>query len=361
MISPRPRQSTLLVESYRNVSAHWRHSSICAVIALLCAFAAVYGVISSMRSLTGVMQLQTDLGASAFVVTSTTSQSLPVSDCEAVRNVVGVRSAGARLRTTTANFISAPDTSVTLWEVSPGFIDFVFPDLSRETSVGMTFGKTIATDLGATAGAVMVYADGTSRYFTISAVSALSVERVRGSMQAVMVPVISDGVTNSCFVEAHPAYRESVEMALVSWFGPADQWDVSPLATPEQFEIDIDAAVQSQPMRLVSPLLAGITVLVSVSLWWSRRQEFALYGLLRFSAPQLVCLLTIEWGVTVLAPATAGGVAAIAATGVSGVSSALVPLGVLQVALFGIVTITTPALGFVIIRSVRAVHLLKGA
>lgn len=349
------------VESYRNVVAHWRHSAILAVVALLCGFASVHGVIGSTRSLTDVLTLQTELGANAFVVSSPTSQNLVATDCEALRNIPGVRSAGTRLRVSTTAFISAPGTPVTIWDVTPGFVAFTFPDLELGATDGASFGRTIATDLGAVQGSMVIESRMANSYFAVSGVSSLSVERVRGSMQAVLVPVATNELVNSCFVEAHPAYRDSVEMLLASWFGPTSEWVVSPLAPPEQFEIDIGKAAQNGPMQLVSPLLAGFIIFLVASLWWSRRHEFALYSLLGFGPRHLLGLLSLEWSATVFAPTVAGGIAAFAVQGIHGIAPPFIPAAITQIAMFYVAVAATPAIGFFVVQSVRAVNLLKGA
>lgn len=355
------RSTVLFVESIRNVGAHWKLSLVCAVVAFLGGFASVGTAIGSAHELTHVLERQTALGVNAYIVTSSTSDSFPASQCEALRNVGGVESAGARLSVSTVEVASAPGTPISVWEVTPGFVSFVFPDLKPTTGAGLALGNTIAAELGASARGIVTVTPGGERYMHVSGASALAVERIKGANRTVLVPMAANAMVRTCFVEAEPAYKESVGEVLVSWFGPSGNWAVAPLLPPGQFEVDVEDSVRSGPSTWMSPVLGGVTVLVAACLWWSRRQEFALYDLLGLRTRELVSLIALEWIITVFSAALCGGLVALAYHGIKAIEPAFTAVMAAQISVYFLVICAAPAIGFVVVRAVRSADLLKGA
>lgn len=335
---------------------------ICALVSLAVGFGATNAVVDGARDLTSVLQKQTELGANVYVVASPIGQNFSAAECEALRNVAGVKSAGARIGTYTATSSQAPSDPITIWEVTPGFVRIAFPDLSEESVPGgLYFGTAIAADVGVAPGSTLDIDREGGRFVVVSGESALSTERLNGSSRVALAPLISDAPASACFVEADVAYRDAVGKLLITWFGPASEWTVASLLPADRFEISVQDSLRNGSMMWIWAVLGGFAVLTASILSWSRRQEFALYGLLGLRAGHVLGLLTLEWIATMFAPAVCGGLLATIYLGPVEVDPLFGSATVVLIAAFYLVLCTAPALGFVLLRATPPVDLLKGA
>lgn len=331
------------------------------MIALLGGLTVLGGTISSYRDLTSQLKDQIAKGSHAYVVTSSAARVLSPTRCEAVRNLQGVRTAGAQVRVYSTAASSAPDSVIAVWEGTAGLGEFMFPDLDEAHTIGAAAGRDVAAATGAAPGAVLRLEGASDYSVVVSGVSSLATERIKGSSRALFIPTARPASASACFVEALPGYEDALEATLTTWFGPANEWTVASLLPPGRFEVDIAEAARAGAMKWISPGFGLVIVVISASLWWSRRQEFALYDLLGFRPRHQLLMLFVEWSVTAMVPAICGAGLAVACLGLAGIHVELRHIAAaIVVAHFATICIA-PAVGFVFVRGIRSVDLLKGA
>lgn len=355
---PRARALTVDIETYRSVAAHRVAAILIGAVSAATSYAVVLFSLLGMMSLTSIWDSQIDRGLNVFIVTSDVPGTVPAERCNELLGVVGVRSAGAVLGTRTTSFASSPSLRVTVEHVTPGYVRVAFPQAENLRTAAA--GADLAKDLGMVDVGTLREVNATHG-FSVSPVPPRPVSRFSGLENSLLLPSVARGFANECFVEAEPAYRDSVERTLSVWFKASQSWTVVPLVSADQVETDVASAVKEFPMRLIAPTLGVFVVILGLAIWWGRRQEFALYRLLGFRPGQILRMLCVEWLSLVLAPASAAALLALASSSPALIEPAFMPYGITWILMFFAALVTGPPIAIFTLFSVKPADVLKGS
>lgn len=373
------RPMGVLMETYRNVVTKWVASLMIATVAAGCAFAVVTMAAGQTADLTQTWRDQLARGANVFVVTSSTPNSVSAVRCDQLLHVEGVLSAGAVMSASTTAFASAPDDRVVVQEVTPGYVQVAFPEITRSSgaaksfaksqSSGVAVGQRAAMRTGASVGGSLTPVSaragvpGTSLAVPVPVSFVAETQALRSptSDDAVLVPVPAAGFVSECTVEADADTRRSIELLLLSWFGSDEDWTVIPLLAAGNQSVNVAQAAVSMSALYLAPIAAAFVLLLYVIITWARRQELAIYTLLGTSRQQLLWMHALEWMLIGLAPSAVGATIAIGVVGGWAQEPILVPVLLTACAgYFGILLAAPPA-AWALMLATRTVNALKGA
>jgi hypothetical protein len=317
-------------------------------------------------------------GRFVLVARSPGRDGLDAARCEALRDLPGVRSAGAVLQQTAAYPLAAPLRRFDLLTVTPGLVPVWFPDASPYSGPGLAAGDGVAAELGLVDGAVLQtnvagarsQSDASDAGVRRSRVATVLPAAVRSpeAGQMLFEVAVPAGRTSACFVEPRPASRAAVESALGGWFGVDELATVSPFLDEQLTGRQPEAELANRVSRWV--WLAGVSAAVGLVavLWYGRREEFALYRLLGLRRGALGVLLATEAALTVAVPALIGGSVALVvclssletASRSDGGVPALAPLVGADVASFVLGMVLIPVIGLGVVSWRSTFDALKG-
>ena len=303
------RRSWYIGEALRNVRSYALVSVITFVVAALSGYLTVAVTASQVGEIVAQQQIMVARGLDVWRVQ--VKEPISTQECEALRQVNGIRDAGSVLSQQSAAIGAFPGSSVNSITATPGYIRIVWGvDIAPAVGVGSEISATYglrsesAFDLRST-----VTPQSSSRLEDVTLLPPTS--RVAGANQSVVVSSLSHGLTRECLVEADVGARSAVESYLLSEY--AGDSVISPLFSDTGVGRSVDEQLQgrlSQWIPLAVTFLLGLMILFSQ---FGRRADFALYQLVGVPKSGFVYMLVTEAALTAWLPFSTGGVIGILA------------------------------------------------
>lgn len=245
-----------------------------------------------------------DAGSTTFAVASPVSGGLPSPRCDALQEIDSVVAAGGRISSRSTDLTVIPSQRVQVDVVTPGFPRTMWPELALTGDLSLVAGSDVSRRLSLESGN---YID-TSKPETTYQVSTVAKHAARISRfnNSLVVTSPTDQLVQECYVEAFPGSVDDVERLLGEWFEPHLAVSVTKVLPPRGTDPDPEVDYQSRVGRFL-PILCGLMVsMLSLSMLWARRQEFALYRLLGASHAEAFGIFLVEFLAIYLVPVTIG-------------------------------------------------------
>ncbi len=370
-------------EAGANAASSPARSLLIAVVAAMLAASVVALSVAEVAAIQGRFRDQVEQGRFVLVVRTPVRDGLDARRCDALRDLPGVRSAGAVLEETTAYPLASPLRPYDVLVVTPGLVPVLFPTAPTATKAGIIVGADAASELGLVPGSFLQTAPASARsHKALTAAdpeTAVDRHRVASVLptavratpagRTIFEPVAASGSTSACFVDPAPPARSAVAVAMAGWFGPDQPAAVSPYLDEQVAGRQPEAELAGRATRWVWLAAALVlTALLSV-LWYGRREEFALYRLLGLRRGSIAVLLAAETVVTVAGPSLVGASIALvlcasklATDGQTGDDGAvLLPLVAADAASFALALGLLPLVGWCVVGWRSTFDVLKGS
>lgn len=241
-------------------------------------------------------------GANALQITPATDESLlSAKRCEELNRVVGVRSAGGIVSTSTVEGLTS-DSSGILLQATQGAVPVLFPNI-RTVPPGHLLATPALADANGwiDGGPATAIAHDNRLVFDVSVLTAPRAESYGSALIDVVVPA---GDVPLCLVESDNGALQGVTDVVTDWFG-STAVALAPMAlqdstyTPQQ-------QLQSR-MTVWLPAFSGLGLALFVVFFWKfRERDFALYALHGVRRPRLLLMLVTEWTIMTALPASMG-------------------------------------------------------
>lgn len=254
----------------------------------------------------------------------------------------------------TITFQTAPHEPLSLREVTAGYPRAVFPD--APTVSGAVLGAIASTVTGAASESYLKPTD-TDEVIRVGYASQLGTSRVPGLERAVLVTAPPSGYVNECLVEAEPENRETVEQLLLTWFEPGTTWNVVPMYHAEAFNSDSGV---TGIVRVLSPSVAAVAVMMFAIVQWTRRADYALYRLLGVGRAQLLGMITLEWCATLVTASATGTVFGLTVTSHHDLVADIRPMLWMNLLQYFSMLLIAPPLALAAATRMSTVNTLKG-
>ena len=249
-------------------------------------------------------------GVDTLSITAQDGRGLSAVECDSTRLIEGVSTAGGRLNAQQATALQTPDTPLTIHSVTPGYIGILFPSEREIWNSRTVSANQISKELGLKAGSALVlsgtgtHSAASTSLLTIQS-TAERVSRIDGLNRGIMIAAAPSGYVDECLVAALAGHGTIVAQGLRGWFSTSDV-RVQPMIMPSQLEVDPELCLQNRWSKWTWLIGGSALIVLSGSIWWSRRNEIALYAFLAFSRTDLLFMILFEVSLLVLAPAQFG-------------------------------------------------------
>lgn len=308
----RLRPGQVVAEGRANVTSAPMRSLVLALVVAVVTGGVIALSLSDVAGIAGRYRDQIRGGRFVLVARSAATTGLDASRCDALNGLGGVRSAGAVLGARSIYPAAAPARPYELLTVTPGLVRTWFPQDVEPVVAGWVAGPEAARELGLTDRSTVAVFDspqikpkGAPRPVTVERILAPSPRRDEADRDLFQVSPPT-GRAPTCYVDVDPASLEAVDQALTAWFASADRVGVTGLledrARGRTPEAELDARTSAPAWAAGTAIVTVLTVL----LWYGRRDELALYRLLGASRRTVATLLAVEAVATVLVPAVVG-------------------------------------------------------
>lgn len=311
-----------LDETLANLRARWALSMFVFIAVLVLAFASMTMVVSETSSIASDQQDLFEKGATGFIVSAgDAAAGLSAVRCEELNHIDGVVSAGAR------GALIPSDAGFPGRLVTSGYVRSVHPDV--EAPAGTVAGASIASTWHLVQGSGIRLSGDV--LVPLDAVAGRSARDPRVDGEVLAVAPASSMQATECVVISSSSSRAGVEALATNWFAPRVT-TVSPLAPNLGAAADVSDRFMGRASIAVPLVAGGLTVLMLVGAWFSRRSDFALYRLLGAKRGSLTAGLLVECVLLISIPSLAGIGLAVAARpeSVSGPVLEAVTLAALQ-------------------------------
>ncbi|MCU1370212.1 MAG: hypothetical protein JWO77_1406 [Ilumatobacteraceae bacterium] len=311
-------------EATANVTSSSVRSLLIAAVAAVLAAAVVACSVAELAAIQGRFRDQVARGRFVLVARSVGSDGLDAGRCDALRDLEGVRSAGAILHEDPTYPLAAPLRPYDRLVVTPGLLAVWFPTSAGATDgTGLAVGADAAAELGLVPGAYLQTAstasrsherlrpgdDTVARHRIVTVLPAAIRDPEAGRM--LFETAAPTGTASACFVDPDPSARTAVEATLVGWFGRDQPASVAPLLDERQTGRQPEAELAGRAARWVWLTAALAISALMVVLWYGRREEFALYRLLGLRRRSIGLLLVVESTLIVALPGLVGAAIAL--------------------------------------------------
>jgi len=241
-------------------------------------------------------------GGHVLVVTGSASAeeraAVPAARCEQLTSLDGVEAAFAlRHATSTAALAHTPGGRVSLYEVSPGVMQFLGlePALEGVIVASATFAERSAVRDGETSRLLLEGRDDVGPVVVRTADTTPLGDHLDG---ALLAPTLLTGAADLCFVRADAARHGSVRAALPALLAA----DGAPAAIDERlaerrFTADLAQRFEDRPLRWLWVACAVLLGLLWAMLQWSRRSHTAIYSTFGMPTASRLVMQVTEWGV----------------------------------------------------------------
>lgn len=350
-----PRRE-LWLEGVRAVRSRWVATTLIAVSALLSAV--LVGIVGQADVHQAEQRLQDYVRTGGFVL-EVRGENLPISRCDAMRGLDGVRTAGAVLSTQEVRTIAQPGLPTYLMTVTPGYLQLMFPTQQFSPSTGVVVGQNLTTHLGLVPGSQLGWESDRSgrQTATIDAVAVDSSRSVDWN-DAIVVVAMPAGTTSSCLVEFDPeAFRHALGLIAFK-FHDVKYSTRSALEAPPG-AVAIMFSLGERPSRLLPAGLMLVLLVLVLSMWWARRNEFAIYRLLGVSRFGVWRPMLVEAAIVLAAPLSVGAGIAATTSLLETTGPSLVTFFVDE-ALLMLTSVIAPLVGLVLVSRVRTIDAMVG-
>jgi hypothetical protein len=258
-------------------------------------------------------------GANLFRAQRADNAGLDAVACDALRAVTGVRAAGGVLRAEQITATVGQGSVLSLIRATPGFAAVMWPGLQGTPAADTAVAGAKAAAAGLVEnGGVVPYRSalaeaGEEAVRWVDTAPAGAAAREFEYDWAIVVPAPPAGRVGVCLVEAQPGARRDVESILANWFDEAAPVRVYPLMVESSASSGTGQALAHRFTRFVPGAVAGFLLVVQASLWWARRGEIGIYGLLGLRGRSLAAMVATDQVLVLVLPYCAGVAAAFAA------------------------------------------------
>lgn len=310
MNADRFKTSEIATEASRAVRARgWRSFVVGALIAITSG-AALAGSFIDLQRIESLQAEQVYAGSNVVSVTPSSADrgnTLDAARCDGLRSIEGVRSAGAIMASYEVFSDASPSERFAIIEVTPGYLQLAYPRDSLIATASTVAGASVVDRLGMRSGATFASRSRDGRQaFSIPIDEATNEPARREPFdRAVMIAVAGTGNVFECLVEAQPGKIDAVSAATQSWFAPIAV-TVRPELPNNSLAADPAAELTTRFSQWLPIALGAALVIVTLSSWWGRRADYAIYRAFGLSVAQLALFLTVETAITLWLPVIIG-------------------------------------------------------
>lgn len=297
-----PHRGTALREVGRNLIAHRFITLALVTLSAVVGAGVVFITTIDVSSIIAAQDKQLARGVNLLNV-STVDSDLLATECSSLQSIGGITASGAVLGTAPGNPITTPSSQIAIDEVTPGFLQAMFPSLP--SAVAVVAGHSLASSQGLTPGSTFVYRDsaGVGHAVRIDAI-APDVERADGLGWTLFRTKAPSGTVDSCLVAAAPGLRDRISAVIPSFFTSRVQ--IAPLVFSNQLERDPEAELRARTSQLGWVVGGAFLMVLVLLLSWTRRREFSIYRLSGFDRRHTGMIAGIEALATVVVPGQYG-------------------------------------------------------
>ncbi len=350
-----PRRE-LWLEGIRAVRSRWVACTVIAISALLSAI--LVGVVGQTDVHQAEERLQDYARTGGFVL-EVRGENLPISKCDGMRGLDGVRTAGAVLSTQEVRTIAQPGLPTYVMTVTPGYLQLMFPAEQFSQTTGVVVGQNLTAHLGLMAGSSLAWeSDRTGRQTATVDAVAIASSRSADWNDAIVLVTMPAGTTSSCVVEFEPeTFRHA--LGLIAFKFHDIKYSTRSAVDEPAGGVASMFSLGERPSRLLPAGLTLVLLILVLSAWWARRNEFAIYRLLGVSRFGIWRPLLVEAAVMLAAPIGVG--AGVAATiSLSEMTAPSLFAFLIDEALLLLAAVIAPLVGLGLVSRVRTIDAMVG-
>lgn len=345
-------------EALRNILATPVRTIITAALTVVLGALTVLAASFDVSSIHDRWRTAVESGSTTFVVTSQRLNSIPASQCDQLRSVSSVVSAGGR--TSSRSVIPYPFKSerFQLEVVTPGFTQIMWPGLAG-ANASVVPSPAVAERFGLTQGASLVLGGERTATYEVTAVPA-GKPRVPQFSNSLLVASAPLGTVNECYVESAPGAVSDVEKLLSGWFDPGLKPSVLRFVIPKSTDVDSQEELDQRTSR-VAPLVAGVVLVIfALGTVWAKRQEYALYRLLGLNLRGLTRMMVVEWLLLHVIPLAVGFTGGMLFATKALFLPVVWTAAATDITVLGLLVTTIPAMATLIIHRTDPINAIKG-
>ncbi|MBN9176246.1 MAG: hypothetical protein J0I43_02595 [Microbacterium sp.] len=238
----------------------------------------------------------------SVVVIGGSGASVGSDECDALRKVSAVRSAGAILGQ------AASALRPTVVDVTAGLPALQWPSSSTlPVNVAVGVGQV---DIGLSTGR-------TSSTLPRIDFFATTRGRIPALDSAVVVTSLRVQTVSECYVEATPGAEQAVALYATSMLTSSAATQAIPLRTGPTSGIEAQAEIDASPHLILVVIASALVVLIGCGSAWSRRHEQAVYQQLGITTLEVMTMSIVDWVLVVITPTAIGATTALALIGSS--------------------------------------------